>query len=217
MVESDGSRRMQERAPRTRPPQIELTDAEILWQGLEAFAELGYSGASVRELAKRLAVSHNFIHDRFGSKDNFWRAVMDNALAEPFERLEAILERDMDDAEKFQAFVREFYVIAANRPHLNRIISDESVFDSDRLDYLYSAYTSRFLAGVEPLANRLMAAGRMPKITMDVFLSALTGPAVILSQQQLQRHIRKSEDPSTVEWERLTNSLADTVIRGLLR
>ena len=68
-----------EPAPRrpsaTRATHVDLTDAEILRRGLEAFSELGYEGASVRELAKRLGVNHNFINDRFGSKNNFWRAV----------------------------------------------------------------------------------------------------------------------------------------------
>ena len=38
--------------------------SEILARGLTAFAELGYDRASVRELARRLGVSHNFINDR---------------------------------------------------------------------------------------------------------------------------------------------------------
>ncbi|WP_243983159.1 hypothetical protein [Streptomyces sp. NEAU-YJ-81] len=35
----------------------------------------------MRELAWRLDVSHNFINDRYGSKGNFWRAVVDFALS----------------------------------------------------------------------------------------------------------------------------------------
>jgi AcrR family transcriptional regulator len=60
---------------------------EILARGLTAFAELGYDGASVRVLARRLGVSHNFINDRFGSKGRFWRAVIDRSLTVRVARL----------------------------------------------------------------------------------------------------------------------------------
>ena len=43
-------------------------DDVILAKGLQAFGELGYDGASVRELARWIGVSHNFINDRYGSR-----------------------------------------------------------------------------------------------------------------------------------------------------
>ena len=52
------------------------SDDVILAKGLQAFGELGYDGASVRELARWIGVSHNFINDRYGSKEAFWRAVV---------------------------------------------------------------------------------------------------------------------------------------------
>ena len=65
--------------PGTTTPTIPLDEA-ILRVGLETFSELGFEATTVRELARRLGVSHNFINDRFGNKELFWRAVVDNAL-----------------------------------------------------------------------------------------------------------------------------------------
>lgn len=206
----------QDHRRRVRTPQVDLTDSEILQRGLEAFAELGYPGASVRELAKRLGVNHNFINDRFGSKEKFWRAAVDHALRAPMRQLNTILEGDLDDVEKFKCVVRTYHSLAANMPHANRIISDESVFESDRLNYLYSEYTGRFLEKLEPLAQRLIASGRMPPMNMDVLFSALTGPAVVMAQNQLVRRLSEAGDPRTDEWRRKTDSLAEVVIRGLL-
>src|ERR1700731_2988402 len=56
-------------------------DEQVLGRGLEAFAELGYEAASVRQLNERLGMGHTFIHDRFGSKMAFWTAVVDHAVA----------------------------------------------------------------------------------------------------------------------------------------
>ncbi len=59
---------------------VRLPESEILRRGLDTFAELGYAATTMRELARRLGVSHNFIHERYGSKDDFWRAVVDFGL-----------------------------------------------------------------------------------------------------------------------------------------
>ncbi|MFE2541862.1 TetR/AcrR family transcriptional regulator [Actinacidiphila glaucinigra] len=216
-VAASGEGRREEDPPRpTRSPQIPLADSEILQRGLEAFAELSYSGASVRVLARRMSVSHNFINDRFGSKANFWRAVVDHAIATPHDQIMEIFDRDLDDVDKFKSIVRQFYRASMHRPDINRIISDESVVDSDRLNYLYSKYTGQFMAEFEPLAKRLMNASKMTEIPMDVLYSALTGPVIVLSQQQMGRRIRGMGDPSDAELLHMANTLAEVVIHGLL-
>ncbi|MEU7969706.1 TetR/AcrR family transcriptional regulator [Streptomyces sp. NPDC049097] len=217
MAQRGGKGSDQDDRRRARTPQVDLADSEILQRGLEAFAELGYPGASVRELAKRLGVNHNFINDRFGSKEKFWRAAVDHALKGPFQQLIANFDSDLDDIELFKCVVRTFHSLAANMPHVNRIISDESVFESERLNYLYSEYTGRFVEKLEPLAQRLIASGRIPVMSMDVLFSALTGPAVVMTQRQLVRRMSEAADPPIDEWQHMTDCLAEVVIRGLLR
>jgi hypothetical protein len=90
------------------------------------------------------------------------------------------------------------------------------VLDSSRLDYLHSNYNGPFLEALAPLVHRLIKAGKMREISMDVLHSALMGPAIFLSQQQLGRRIRGVADPSPEELESTAFDLADVVIRGLL-
>src|SRR5258708_15976545 len=85
------------RAGRPARPTSVPAEPEILGRGLAAFAELGYDGASVRELARRLGVSHNFINDRYGSKEQFWRAVIDRSLAAQGARLRVVLKASGED------------------------------------------------------------------------------------------------------------------------
>lgn len=49
----------------------ELDESEILRRGLETYAELGYAATTVRELARRLEVSRNFINDCYGYAASF--------------------------------------------------------------------------------------------------------------------------------------------------
>ncbi|MEV6377388.1 TetR/AcrR family transcriptional regulator [Micromonospora musae] len=215
MVESQPNQR-RGRPVRTRAPQVDLSDAEILERGLAAFSELGYEGASVRELAKRLGVSHNFINDRFGSKNNFWRAVVDHSLEDLLTPLTLAFEADADDAEKLELIVKAFYSIAVQVPETNRIIASEFTRNTERVDYIYSRYTGLFLVRLEPLADRLMESGRMPRISMDILFTALNGPALALTQTEVARRLGRAPDPSPAEWTQMIDSLVEVVLRGLL-
>jgi hypothetical protein len=132
------------------------------------------------------------------------------------ERLLGTLSNDADDAEKFELIVRVFYTEAGKSPQLNRLVTDESAFDSDRLDYLHDEYTGPFLGQIEPIVQRLMDAGRIPKVPMDVLFSALTGPVLVPTQEQIARRVGRAEHLSAEDWERRTRSLAELVLQGLL-
>ncbi|MET7751085.1 TetR/AcrR family transcriptional regulator [Micromonospora sp. NPDC005367] len=215
VVESQPKRK-QRRPVRTRAPQVDLTDSEVLRHGLDFFSDLGYAGGSVREFAKRLGVNHNFINDRFGSKHNFWQAVVDYALEDLRAPLAVAFEVDADDAEKLEMVVRTFYSVAANVPQMNRILAAECVLNSERVDYIYSKYTASLLERVEPIAERLMESGRMPRIPIDVLFTALSGPALALTQSEIARRLGRAPQPSAAEWEQLTDCLTELVLRGLL-
>src|SRR5262252_9599351 len=71
------------RRPRGRPPgdaEPVAPNSDLLPLALEAFADLGYEGASMRDLCRRLGVSHNLLHQRFGSKDRLWYAAVDHGF-----------------------------------------------------------------------------------------------------------------------------------------
>jgi AcrR family transcriptional regulator len=96
----------------------EISTAAILEAAIEAFAERGYEGTSVRDVARSLGGSHNLIPNRIGSKEDLWYAAVDHAarqqyaalamtftdrpetedLREPFARLEALVARTGSEA-----------------------------------------------------------------------------------------------------------------------
>jgi AcrR family transcriptional regulator len=195
---------------------VALTDEEILRRGLDTFAELGYEATTVRELARRLNVSHNFINDRYGSKAGFWRAVVDATLRERGDALAALVEQDLPDEERLVTVVTGFYRIAARIPEVNRLIADESVRDSDRLDHLHEHFIGPFWAGIGPTVERLMAAGRMPRTAMDMVFFAMTGPALAMTHEPLARRLGRSRDWAVREREEAADAMAALVLRGLL-
>src|SRR6266550_4278041 len=112
---------------------------EILDAALRAFATHGYDGVAVRTLNRELGVSHNLIHQRFGSKLGLWYAAVDWAfgqqvteLATPFDQLNHA--------------IRRFVSYSAERPELLGLMNIEGRVDSERLDYIYANYVAPALA-----------------------------------------------------------------------
>ena len=162
------------RAGRPANPTDVPAESEILARGLAAFAELGYEGASVRELARRLGVSHNFINDRYGSKARFWRAVVDRSLTAQVARLGAALNLPGEDAlERLRNLVHAFHQENVAEPDLARILQYESIRGGERLEYVFQHYLVPVRGAVAPLVQELVKQGRVRPIPMDVMVYAV--------------------------------------------
>lgn len=191
-------------------------EVEILRRGMEAFAELGYDRASARELARRLGVSHNFINDRYGSKADFWRAVVDSALADDQRERRELLDADVDDVERVRALIIHFYQAAVETPLFARLLADEFSRESERLDYLYDNYVAPTLGPLIPSVERLMAAGRMPTVPVDVLFFTVISPVAGLVQLPLARRLGRAMPVTRESQARTARELAELVVDGAL-
>lgn len=117
------------------------SDAELLDAALNAFAERGFHGTSVREVARAAGVSHNTIPKRYGSKEQLWFRAVDHGFAAISAELLAVSD-DMptDDVERLRTIVTRFVEANARRPAMLRIINQEAVSPGPRLDYLFDTY-----------------------------------------------------------------------------
>jgi TetR/AcrR family transcriptional regulator len=184
------------RNPGRPPADASLPDAEqILQRALEAFAELGYEAASVRQLNERLGMGHTFIHDRYGSKEAFWRAVVAHAIRQVTVEVAAALKDEApdDDLARLTATVRAFHQAGARRPHLTRVIDYEAGRDSPRLTYLYTLMSPLNNAG-RPIFERLVREGKLRDIPWYLFHFAVTKPLAMYSQAPLARLYGRPDD-----------------------
>lgn len=194
--------------------QAVVSEEAILAQGLAAFGELGYDGVTMRDLARRLGVSHNFINDRYGSKEAFWRAVVDRA----HEQLKARLRQAMDqpgraESDRFQDTIRVFYAVNAELPGLARIMNYEAGRDTPRLRYVLERHIAPMLTEVAPRVADLAAAGMIRDVPLDVILFAIVALTQASSQQPLLAGLGGSfeRDPA-----RFARWLGDIVLYGVV-
>ena len=163
-------------------------------RGLEAFAELGYEAASVRQLNARLGMGHTFVHDRYGSKEAFWEAVVGWAIIQVTEEVAtAFAQETGDDLARLIASVRAFHRAAARLPHLTRIVDYEAGRESPRLAYLYRLM-GPLNDTARPVFERLVRAGKIRDIPWYLFHFAVTKPLAMYSQAPLARLFGRRDD-----------------------
>lgn len=194
-----------------RPRLIE--DADLLDNLLEAFADLGYEGASMRALCRHLGLSHNLINQRFSSKDAAWYAAVDHAFMQLNELLAKPLSSE-DPVEGVRELMNRFVDATVAHPALSRIIHQEAARPGPRYEHMFEGYIGPYQGVVHAELSRLQDEGilRPGPITTAYFFLNTWGVGGIASSQALAQRVGGPEvDP--LEAARLA---VDMVIDGLL-
>lgn len=113
---------------------------------------------SVRELTRRLDVSHNLVHHHFGSKQELWRAALDHGVGPTVSGLLELIGASVggpNPAETLREGMERAMGTLLERPAVARILSDEAARPGPRLDFLYERYLR---PGVELLQRFLSEA-----------------------------------------------------------
>src|SRR6201987_4879221 len=104
--------------PRGRPKASDSIPIEdILDRALTMFATVGYDGMSLRTLNRELGVSHNLIHQRFGTKEELWRAAVDFGFGRLMLHMQGLFDPTLSDPlEQLRLAVHRFLVFSAGPP-----------------------------------------------------------------------------------------------------
>jgi AcrR family transcriptional regulator len=205
---------------RGRPPASEpaaATDEAILDAALAAFADDGFNGTSVRDISRRLGVSHNLVPQRFGSKSRLWYAAVDHGFAE-LQR--AALQVDVVPDDPFLTMRRlivTFVEAFAGRPALLRIINQEAATPGARLDYLYERYIGPSSAAVEAALEELTRCGLARPVPAAAFYFLVThgvaGPVALSPLAERLGHAVSADDPDDLR--AYAEAVADLLIEGI--
>ena len=85
------------RKGRPKAQDAPATLEQILDAAFRAFATYGYDGVACRTLNRELGVSHNLIHQRFGSKQALWYAAVDRAFGQQVTELATWFDPTLTD------------------------------------------------------------------------------------------------------------------------
>jgi AcrR family transcriptional regulator len=205
------------RTGRPKAQDAPATVEQILDAAFRAFATYGYDGVAVRMLNRELGVSHNLIHQRFGSKLGLWYAAVDRAFGQQVTELATAFDPTLSDPlDQLNHAIRRFVHYNAERPELLGLMNIEGRVDSERLDYIYDNYIAPALAPLGRLLDHLDSNGRIRPISLRaLFFLIAHGAAAPFTLAPLARRLGSTDplDPKQVaEHAALT---ADVITSGL--
>jgi AcrR family transcriptional regulator len=187
------------------------TAARILDAAEEVFAEVGFEGASTREVAKRAAVPFGAIHYHWGTKRQLWQAVFKRVAERLRDTLRGNLRREGAPGEAVDALTDAFVDVLAASRNATRLFCRSFLDDVDD-PYVQATFLELNESG-KLLSQRL--GGEMdPDVDILILSRALVA---VLASEQAQRDVLGGDVFSSAEvLDRIRRELR-AVARGLFR
>ncbi len=138
-------------APRIRAPRKGKRTAERILDAAETlFAEHGFAGTHLRDVAERVGLRIPSLYNHFASKEGLYAAVLERGLRPMLEQLEGVaLERDATrEGERLVAQLMDRF---AAHPSLARLIQHEVLNGGERLTSLLREWIRALLAQAQRL------------------------------------------------------------------
>jgi AcrR family transcriptional regulator len=109
------------------------TADRILNAAEELFAEQGYAGTSLREVADRVGLRIPSLYNHFPSKDALYTAVLERGIAPVLGILSGFADTDADIQPNSSEVARRVVRLLAQRPNLPRLVLHETLSGGQRL------------------------------------------------------------------------------------
>lgn len=150
------------------------TKERIISAALKEFAQHGFEGASLRNIAKQAGTTHGLIRHHFGSKDDVFRAVVDASVnAYKLSNLPVfeIIQRGEhvgDPVSICKQSLSNFAHVSASNPDMMRLLMHEGSYPSKRLTYLYERIEQMDVF-YDELFEKAKAAGALKNFDCDSY------------------------------------------------
>ena len=164
--------------------------AAILDAARAVFADVGYGGASVRDIIRRTELASGTFYNYFPDKESLFRAVVEQSAKKVRARVQTA-RREARSLEEFVAAgFREYFRFLADDPEGFALMQRNSGTIRAMFD------EPIFGAGIDELAADLRAAmklGIVPRVDADYMAAAMVGAALEVGVAMIRR------DPPDVE------------------
>ncbi|MBQ2952281.1 MAG: TetR/AcrR family transcriptional regulator [Clostridia bacterium] len=160
---------------------MESTRERILDEALIMFAENGYRGANLRDLAARLSLSKSALYKHYDSKEAIWHAVLDKMEAHYARNFGSVdnLPPTPDSCEELVQLSLRMIHFTVSDPHIiltRRLIITEQ-FHDERVCRMATKYFLEGTAGIyEKVFAGMMAKGLLKPADPAMLAFSFTAP-----------------------------------------
>ncbi len=135
----------------------------ILKAAEHVFAETGFGGATMAEIADQAGLPKANLHYYFGTKEELYRAVLDDILTAWLSPISSV-QPDADPAEAFTAYIQAKMEATRSRPQASRVYANEMLHGAPQLQNYLSEDLRRIVAEKALVLDGWIAAGRMAPV-----------------------------------------------------
>ena len=128
----------------------------ILSEAIPLFSQFGFSGVSMRHVAKAVGISIATLYHHFPNKQNLYLRSIEEAFATKDEGLAEVLSQQCTLEEQLKLFIHRFTCLMSDDIHFRRLIQRELLDgDETRLRLLAKDVFQAQFQGIIELAKRL--------------------------------------------------------------
>jgi len=141
----------------------------ILKAAERVFAEAGFAGATMADIAERSGLPKANLHYYFGTKDDLYRAVLDNILRMWLAPI-ASFTPDADPAATLTAYVTAKMEVSRTRPHASKVFANEILHGGTQVDRFLAEDLKALVDAKAGVIDGWVADGRMAPVDARQFL-----------------------------------------------
>jgi AcrR family transcriptional regulator len=182
-----------------------LRERQVLAAAEGLFGEVGYAGASMDELARRVGVSKPVIYDLVGSKEQLYRRCVEAQSEQLAERIAASAGGAADPAGQLRAGVLAFFRFVEEHRRIWEVLAWDTAPFAAEVAQIRHRHTDLVTALISSSATRLGA--ELPPTQAEVIAHSLIGAIENLS--------RWARDHREATPEQLTDWVTDLMLPGL--
>lgn len=196
-----------------------LTQKRILEAATREFADKGYDGARVDEIARASGVNKNLLYHYFGNKEQLFTAVLESVYETIRTRQSDLSIRNLSPEEGMRRLVELTSLIWEEVPEFGRLLASENLHEarhvrqSKRIIPMYDP----LMQTLKELLKRGEAAGvfRGGIDPIDLYISITSLSAYYISHRHTFEALFGSEMPLERRLERRRAHAADMILRYL--
>jgi len=194
--------------PVRRGSKGERTQARILDAAEDLFAERGYAGTTLRDVAEAVDLRIPSLYNHFPSKEALYHAVLERGLRPVLDVLSRMLEGD--EPPRSEDIIAQAMALLGERPKLPRLIQHETLTGGERLTEMLRKWIEPVFSLAQRAMERVPSAHswrpeQVPLVVLALYheivgyftiapvYQALNG-VDLLSPEMLDRHTRFLSD-----------------------
>ena len=191
----------------------------IIDAAVEVFADKGFFGAKVSEVAERAGVADGTIYLYFKSKDEILISLFEEKMAQIIERLGELLAQEQDPEAKMRRYIVEHLELVSEQPHLMQVLTVELRQSARFIKEYRPQGFKRYLSVIGAILEEGQAKGVFRKdLEPAIFRRALFGAIDEISLEWVLRAQSGGKDegpPRHHHPKVIADQIAEFILRGL--